>query len=118
MKPITEEQRQALINRIRNIKITGKANRFEISEIAEIALASLTAEPVAKTDVSGCVWMNDGESSRKPPVSTPLYTAPPVPVIKFPDWCQKVPGGNLDINADLVRYHFMEEIKLLNWQGE
>lgn len=40
------EEKQALIQRILNIKTSGKANRFEITELAEIALAALTAQPV------------------------------------------------------------------------
>lgn len=43
---MTNEEKQALIQRIMNIKTSGKANRFEITELAEIALAALTAQPV------------------------------------------------------------------------
>lgn len=98
MKSITEEQRQALIERFRNIKITGKANRLEISEIAEIALASLTVDEsklsllannllsaIAENVEFGGLWEEIENAERKLIEEAIKHTAPPVPVIKLPD---------------------------------
>ncbi len=114
MKPITEEQRQTLINRIRNIKITGKANRFEISEIAEIALASLTAEPMY-WEIAGCIFSTEAEALKPGFRGTPepLYEHPPVTVIKFPEY-QKL----LTHQAAKSRWNqCIDEIKRINGLG-
>ena len=100
MKPITEEQRQALIARL--TKIASWAETYgpdhnvmlpasEAKEMAEAYLASLTAEPRAYISESNLRVLGKGVNSvRVKPDSVmvrpnALYTAPPVPVIRLPN---------------------------------
>lgn len=113
MKPITEEQRQALIAHGVQLKEQISENNYlkEFGErtvsLIEIALASLTADvfmhgisdPDGNPYFSECCVdddgsgvsdevcaLNDGETDCIGGYRvTPLYTAPPVPVIKLPD---------------------------------
>lgn len=123
VKPITEEQRQELIEFILAAQESMggnepvNPNKFDIEKMTpgvfEIALASLTAEAKYARPFG-----TDGETliqcDAEHEEAIPLYTAPPVTVIKLPDWSQVSPDGLLDINADLARYHYGEEIKRLN----
>ena len=137
MKPITEQRRQELIERLKKIaaweKTYGAQHNVmlpasEARELAEITLISLNAKPIAVTDISEIDdlknegWVGNFLAPEFQGVDSEdrvyLYTAPPVPVIKLPDWSQVSPDGFLDINADLARYHYGEEIKRLNGLGE
>ena len=101
---MTNEERQALKNRILNIKLSGKANRYEITELAELALVALTApqsEPVGyfvhTLDEEGRGFAFVSKDEDILPGSFPLYTAPPSPVmkpVKIPDayWCGVITG--------------------------
>lgn len=110
MKPVTEEQRQALIadceSSIERIEISirngGSDNpNHLISELSrqEIALASLMAERLTtlyqstsgKQSVVGCEPLPLGR--------TAVYAYPPVPVIKLPN----VAGGNSFGGLSLTR---------------
>lgn len=93
MKPITEEQLQSTINYCRSV-IDSEFSFPELKNIAEIALASLTAKPVGSFHISGqsveatTDYMTDGQW----PIDDGelvVYTAPPVPVI--PDGYALVP---------------------------
>ncbi|WP_313384807.1 hypothetical protein [Pantoea sp.] len=96
MQAYTEEQRAALIERLRKIKRTGKANRFELTEMAEIALAALTKEPAAymyrdklHTDARFSLYPRFGNWSPEDIneyeiTETRLYTAPPVAALRLP----------------------------------
>ena len=92
MKPITEEQRQELIERGNDL--LGMLGPVAIArEFLEIALASLTAEPVAEIrcmEDQNLVVENvvDGFTLGRHGV----YTAPPVPVIKFPNVNLRISG--------------------------
>ena len=101
MKPITEEQRQELIEFILAAQDSMSGNepvnteRFDIGKLTqgvfEIALASLAAEPVGSITSVTCI--NGGRTEarvymRDPGVPNKLgdvYAGPPVPVIKLPD---------------------------------
>ena len=87
MKPITEEQQKALIAyariEIRRFKIV--PDKQYMVELLEIALASLTAEAKYARPFG-----TDGETSiqcdAEHEEAIPLYTAPPVTVIKLPEY--------------------------------
>ena len=96
MKPITEQERQSLIDHGNELKGRieqyGYGREFESKtlQLVEIALTSLTAEPfvyvnavtvrngVVASLVANGVGLYDGN------LPVELYSAPPVPVIKFP----------------------------------
>ncbi len=110
MKPVAEKQRQALIERLK--KIASWAETYgpdhnvmlpasEAKEMAEAYIASLTAEPEywQFMSVNGN-WIGIGKQGMEQAVSEgcevrPLYTAPPVPVLQFPDEYDSVEINNL-----------------------
>lgn len=110
MKPITEEQKQTLIaaceEEISRWKELAEQHEFLGNDYLlqetnnailrqQIALASLTAEPVGFTSQANIetlgkeggktmeLMTSDASVYRTP---VPLYTAPPVPVIQFPGY--------------------------------
>lgn len=110
------EDKQALIGRIKEIKRTGKANRFELTEIAEIALASLEAEPAAWWHrlvnkhngvihpwVYGSAEAEESEGDVFRIEVMRLYTAPPVPEdrnpVVLPDMEEDELAFNAGVNA-------------------
>ncbi|UXO69951.1 hypothetical protein [Pantoea dispersa] len=69
-------------------------------ELMEIALAALTAEPVAYTDAEELETLRKGsfadmftphEAYKEDPLWMPLYTSPPAPVLRVPDGWKLVP---------------------------
>lgn len=69
-------------------------------QVAEIALAALTAEPVAYTDAEELETLRKGsfadmftphEAYKADPLWMPLFTAPPAPVLLVPDGWKLVP---------------------------
>lgn len=96
MKPITEEQRQQLISlaRIEISRWKLPADKQYMVDLMEIALASLTAEPVGS--ITGVNCINGGltearvymRESGAPNKLGDIYIIPPVPVIKCPDSLQ------------------------------
>jgi len=92
MKPITEEHRQTLVEFIKTRMVLTKDDSL-MADVYELALASLTAEPIAylawyrgMASVDDCREWYDvvGKGGRSCDGSDafPVYTAPPVPVIK------------------------------------
>lgn len=139
MKPITEEQRQALIAEcneqieiLKNLIFNGSydednSNLESQLLVQEIALASLTAEPVAwviharggdQLSQDGSYVANaEGMFGLK---ATSLYTAPPVPVIELPnDTCLLAQFARI-YSALSIREHrhitrmVLNEVKRLN----
>lgn len=97
MKPITEQRRQELIEYIKaalaaHVQRGGDSDE---EDVFKIALASLTAVPFAWIHpnmlddmdggrISGRVW-NSPVDEMSGEERLPVYTAPPVPVIKLPE---------------------------------
>ena len=125
MKPITEEQRQALIERL--TKIASWAETYgpdhnvmlpasEAKEMAEAYIASLTAEPIGyctRYDVEALQRGDAAGVSHAPNCHHPVYTAPPVPVIKFPNPHDIPDGYDLDSCMATVQW-YQSEVKRLN----
>ena len=93
MKPITEDQRQQLISlariEIRRWKIPD--DKQYMVDLMEIALASLTGDPVVtlySDDRDEYQYTFELETSVPDGIHL-LYTAPPVPAIKFPGYYQR-----------------------------
>ena len=89
MIALTQEKREELVSRLKiYIRTTETAIKAGLAteedlfnlEVRKIALAALTAEKRATVDVVGVIW-----NEWKPDVGTFLFTAPPVPEIKFPE---------------------------------
>lgn len=133
MKPITEEQRQALITEIRTFLDGNTFIRETVEKQAyEIALASLTAEVAfgvikSVNPDSGNInihYQPGGINNIDPDYVAEmemvevdrLYAAPPVPVIKLPDefddWSEKYTDYEHGWNTCL------DEVKRLNGLGE
>lgn len=131
MMTLINERRKALIERLK--KIASWAETYgpdhnvmlpasEAKEIAEIALESLTTE--------ASVWIKPGSLGFPrlagidavtipyvPEFPVPLYTAPPVSVIKFPDLLD-IPDG-YDLQSCMAgAAWYQQEIKRLNGLGE
>ena len=103
MKPITEEQRQQLIAlaRIEISRWKLPPDKQYMVDLMEIALASLTAEKVMCSDeiysaIEGIQNRHYYEAGRYGVLKrhsgigedgmSPVYTVPPVPVIKLPEY--------------------------------
>lgn len=93
MKPITEEQREkltALINKSLAIMRSqarlpyGNKEMSDHIEVYEIALASLTAEPVGDV-VYGETAAPSVDFYSSVDIGDSLYKSPPVPVFKLPE---------------------------------
>lgn len=107
------------------IQVSGYGMNERIIDIAEIALASLTSGPIYQEkrffesrgelieywdDINKSTYIH--ESQRRA-----LYTAPPVPEIKFPDLLD-IPDG-LDLTSAMAAIYWYEmETKRLNGLGE
>ena len=141
MKPITEQRRQELISHGNELKERiehfGHKSDFESKtlQLVEIALASLNSEPFAwihpymldSMDGGrdwGRIWNSpvDEVSEEK---RLPVYTAPPVPVIKFPEINLRIAGYRHATSAPTKEWAFMDgakwmasETKRLNGLGE
>lgn len=92
MKPITEQERQDLIAyaRIEISRWVNISDKRYMSDLMEIALASLTAEPVGVIEKEiGSFYKRHYDKSR----TEAVYTYPPVPVIKLPDEMMKQATG-------------------------
>lgn len=128
MKPITEEQRKELIKFLGAVfeSMNGNEpvnhNEFDIEGmtkmVLEIALESLAAEPAAEIrcmEDQNLVVENvaDGFTLGRHGV----YTAPPVPVIKFPNPHDIPDGYDLDSCMATVQW-YQNEVKRLNGLGE
>jgi len=125
MIALTQGQREELVSRLKiYIRTTETAIKAGLAteedlfnlEVRKIALASLMAEKIATVDVVGVIW-----NEWKPEVGTPLFTAPPVPEIKFP---QIVSRSEIAGN-EVAREWFLrgcdwyeKEIKRLHGLGE
>ncbi|MBS0895601.1 hypothetical protein JK211_16540 [Tatumella sp. JGM130] len=130
---ITEQRRQELISHGNELKERiedfGHKSDFELMtlQLVEIALASLTAEPTysryrltpkgSNPETEPSSWFpGDGKAfgkSHDVEVNY-LFTAPPVPVIKFPEY-QKL----LDHPVVKSRWNqCIDEVKRLNGLGE
>lgn len=115
MKPITEDQRQKLIS-LAQIEISRwkvPSDKQYMVELMEIALASLIAEAKYARPFG-----TDGETliqcDAEHEEAIPLYAAPPVPVIKLPEY-QKL----LTHPAVKTRWNeCIDEVKRLNGLGE
>lgn len=113
MKPITEERQQALIERLKKIaswdETYGPDHNVilpasEAKEMAEVYIASLTAEAKAYSDLEELSFPYATSDMWPDPLGfgrdIALYTAPPVPVIKFPDehsfdaWFKAIEAGD------------------------
>ena len=126
MKSITEEQRQELIEFILAAQESMggnepvNPNKFDIEKMTpgvfEIALASLTAEPVGFLVGEG-KHIYYPETARQAAAQgilvSPLYTAPPVTVIKFPN-PQDIPDGYDLPSCMATAEWYQQEIKRLN----
>lgn len=123
MKPITEQEKQELIKHCKRVMNESSPDGLEYP-MAEIALASLTATPVGwkfTNKTNGVTWVSHEDDRGLGYTDVPVYTAPPVPVVKLPDeisfsgW-----GGGCNYNpedADGVMIGWnncLAEIKRLN----
>lgn len=129
MKPITEQRRQELIEYIKaalaaHVQRGGDSDE---EDVFKIALASLTAVPFAWIHpnmlddmdggrISGRVW-NSPVDEMSGEERLPVYTAPPVPVIKFPN-PQDIPDGYDLPSCMATAEWYQQEIKRLNGLGE
>ena len=135
MIALTQEKRQKRINwlnaRISSMEEARDEMPFGLSEDEEMelaaykdSLASLTAEPVSFTskanletlakEGSGTLeFMTSNASIYRSPI--PLFTAPPVPEIKFPGR-KELPDWVMDDDGFFTWYE--AEIKRLNGLGE
>ena len=129
MKPITEQERQALIEYGTLFNTTGQQGKM--NRLIEIALASLAANPEMYSNrIEICDSYGPEIENRVYPdllsamkskddhggVIVGLFTAPPVPVIKFPD-DHKIDGvGSLSYATGYEDGHqeAIEKIKRLN----
>lgn len=125
MKPITEQERQSLIEYGTLFNTTG--TKGKMNRLVAIALASLTAVPVAVTDISEINdlknegWIGNFLAPEFQGVDSEdrvyLYTAPPVPVIKLPN-PQDIPDGyHLQSCMATVQW-YQQELERLNGLGE
>lgn len=97
---MTEAQRQELVQACRdNIKYAADYPEVEV-RMAHVALAALTAEPVAYTDAEELETLRKAsfadmftphEAYKADPLWMPLYTAPPAPVLRVPEGWKLVP---------------------------
>ena len=131
MKPITEEQRQELIEFILAAQDSMSGNdpvnteRFDTEKLTgdvfEIALASLTAEPMY-WEISGCIFSTEAEALKPGFRGTPepIYEHPPVTVIKFPGISELIHAGDaMPAVRDLKVWELaLSEIKRLNGLGD
>ena len=119
MKPITEQEWQSLIEYGTLFNMTGQQGKM--NRLVEIALTSLNSVPVGDFYEDGKDdWWQLGPYDKVPRI-TPLYTAPPVPVIKFPNINLRIAGYRHDPSAPTKEWAFMDgakwmasEIKRLN----
>lgn len=146
MKPITEQRRQEIIEHAKEMlelmKSYSSNNGYSARsiQVIEIALASLTAVPVmagkelydAITDIQNRVMSLCGRYAslrRQTGIGeenmSPIYTAPPVPVIKFPEINLRIAGYRHAPSAPTKEWAFMDgakwmasETKRLNGLGE
>ena len=126
MKPITEQERQALIahgNELKGrIEQYGYGREFESKtlRLVEIALTSLTADPIIHTSDSALIDVYCGGTGMMGLVNVvgniPLYIAPPATVIELPDdgftsgrWCPEDREGYANGVSDCI-----DEINRLN----
>lgn len=140
MKPITEEQRQALIEHAKSILglmrsyATNEGYSAKSIQVIEIALASLTADTSKLAELAAKVrnvredasefdgdrrgmWEHQEEQEQLLLEEAVKYTAPPVPVIKFPDLLD-IPDG-YDLQSCMAgAAWYQQEIKRLNGLGE
>ena len=115
MKPITEQERQDLIAyaRIEISRWVNISDKRYMSDLMEIALASLTAEPVGVIEKeTGSFYKRHYDKSR----TEAVYTYTPVPVMELPEdgftsysWCPEDREGYANGVSDCI-----EEIKRLN----
>ena len=121
MKPITEENRRQLIAlaRIEISRWKHPSDKQYMVDLMEIALASLTAEPVGSITSVTCI--NGGRTEARvymresgvPNKLGDIYIIPPVPVIKLPEY-QKL----LTHPAVKTRWNeCIDEVKRLNGLG-
>lgn len=136
MKPITEQRRQALIERLKKIaswdETYGPDHNVILpasaaKEMAEAYIASLTAEPrfqIQKISYNNKVWI-DVSSDNEAIASKSngyryrqLYSAPPVPVIKLPGVADDSSFGGLSLAKAYGWNACLAEIKRLNGLAE
>ena len=118
MKPITEQRRHELIA-LANIELTEWDLNSDHYKLVEIALASLTAQPVGYTWDRGInCEIPAADLNDDAPLGVDLYAAPPVPVIEMGDDRSRYNESDYDdgfANGWNARGH---EIKHLNGLGE
>lgn len=116
MKPITEQERQDLIAyaRIEISRWVNISDKRYMSDLMEIALASLTAEPVGVIEKEiGSFYKRYYDKSR----TEAVYTYPPVPVIKLPDVIENNKVNESDeyyLGIQSGWNECLEEIRLIN----
>lgn len=124
MKPITEQERQSLIEYGTLFNTTG--TRGKMNRLVEIALASLTADSVMQVIYNnpheeGYVeWVDCNEEYFKGVPNNCkriVYTAPPVPVVKMPGVIKNNKVNESDeyyLGIQSGWNECLEEIRLLN----
>lgn len=98
---MTEAQRAELIEFMQGARVFSYTEALRLKQLRDqIALAALTAEPVAYTDAEELETLRKGtfadmftphEAYKADPLWMPIFTAPPAPVLRVPDGWKLVP---------------------------
>lgn len=102
---LTEQERGALIECAKKLTTGRRSDKVKMAKLAEIALASLTAEPMIwhNGDITDLLAEGNIAAHRTGTHVMPLYPAPPVPVMKPVDLreCRTLWYEHDDLSADV-----------------